>query len=387
MKKIYLDQASTTFPKPECVAKAVYEYMTGNGSNINRGCYENAYDTEEVVLETRELLCELFDGTDCKNVIFTKNVTESLNIVLKGFLKPGDHILTSSMEHNAVMRPLRQLEEAGITFNRIPCNEQGELLLETMEGLLKANTKAVVMMHASNVCGTVLPIQEVGAFCKNHGIKFIVDCAQTAGVLPISMKDMNIDVLCFTGHKGLFGPQGIGGFILQEDMTGEITPLLSGGTGSISHTEEIPEFMPDRFEPGTMNLPAIFGLHAALEWLSENGRENIHKREIKLTELFLEKVRVLDPAGEKIRLIGKQSSEGRTAVISIQTPGRDISEVAYLLDRNYGIMTRVGLHCAPNAHKTLGTYPTGTIRFSFGYFNTEEEVLFAANALEEILWN
>ena len=198
---------------------------------------------------------------------------------------------------------------------------------------------------------------------------------------------MNIDVLCFTGHKGLFGPQGIGGFILQEDMTGEITPLLSGGTGSISHTEEIPEFMPDRFEPGTMNLPAIFGLHAALEWLSENGRENIHKREIKLTELFLEKVRVLDPAGEKIRLIGKQSSEGRTAVISIQTPGRDISEVAYLLDRNYGIMTRVGLHCAPNAHKTLGTYPTGTIRFSFGYFNTEEEVLFAANALEEILWN
>lgn len=387
MKKIYLDQASTTFPKPECVAKAVYEYMTGNGSNINRGCYENAYDTEEVVLETRELLCELFDGTDCKNVIFTKNVTESLNIVLKGFLKPGDHILTSSMEHNAVMRPLRQLEEAGITFNRIPCNEQGELLLETMEGLLKANTKAVVMMHASNVCGTVLPIQEVGAFCKNHGIKFIVDCAQTAGVLPISMKDMNIDVLCFTGHKGLFGPQGIGGFILQEDMTGEITPLLSGGTGSISHTEEIPEFMPDRFEPGTMNLPAIFGLHAALEWLSENGRENIHKREIKLTELFLEKVRVLGPAGEKIRLIGKQSSEGRTAVISIQTPGRDISEVAYLLDRNYGIMTRVGLHCAPNAHKTLGTYPTGTIRFSFGYFNTEEEVLFAANALEEILWN
>ena len=387
MKKIYLDQASTTFPKPECVAKAVYEYMTGNGSNINRGCYENAYDTEEVVLETRELLCELFDGTDCKNVIFTKNVTESLNIVLKGFLKPGDHILTSSMEHNAVMRPLRQLEEAGITFNRIPCNEQGELLLETMEGLLKANTKAVVMMHASNVCGTVLPIQEVGAFCKNHGIKFIVDCAQTAGVLPISMKDMNIDVLCFTGHKGLFGPQGIGGFILQEDMTGEITPLLSGGTGSISHTEEIPEFMPDRFEPGTMNLPAIFGLHAALEWLSENGKENIHKREIKLTELFLEKVRVLDPAGEKIRLIGKQSSEGRTAVISIQTPGRDISEVAYLLDRNYGIMTRVGLHCAPNAHKTLGTYPTGTIRFSFGYFNREEEVLFAVKALEEILWN
>ena len=168
MKKIYLDQASTTYPKPECVAQAVFEYMTGNGSNINRGCYENAYDTEEVVLETRELLCELFDGPDCKNVVFTKNVTEALNIVLKGFLKSGDHVMVSSMEHNAVMRPIRQLEEAGVTFDRIPCTVQGELIFEEMEALLKPNTKAVVMMHASNVCGTILPVKEVGAFCKAH---------------------------------------------------------------------------------------------------------------------------------------------------------------------------------------------------------------------------
>ena len=387
MKKIYLDQASTTYPKPECVARAVYEYMTGIGSNINRGCYENAYDTEEVVLETRELLCELFDGPDCKNVIFTKNVTESLNVVLKGFLKPGDHILTSSIEHNAVMRPIRQLEAEGVSFDRIPCNGQGELLLEKAEGLLKPNTKAIVMMHASNVCGTLLPLKEVGVFCKSHGLKFIVDCAQTAGVFPISMKEMNIDALCFTGHKGLYGPQGIGGFILQEDMIGEISPLLSGGTGSISHTEEIPDFMPDRFEPGTMNLPGIFGLHAALEWLNDTGIENIHNKEKELTELFLKKIQKMDPEGEKIRLVGKKFVDGRTSVVSIQTPGRDVSEIAYLLDKNYGIMTRVGLHCAPNAHKTLDTYPTGTVRFSFGYFNTEEEVLFAVKALEELLWN
>lgn len=387
MKKIYLDQASTTYPKPECVAKAVYEYMTGNGSNINRGCYENAYDTEEVVLETRELLCELFDGPDCKNVVFTKNVTESLNVVLKGFLKSGDHVLVSSMEHNAVMRPIRQLEKNGVEFDRVPCSEQGELKLQSMEALLRQNTKAVVMMHASNVCGTILPLKEVGAFCKTHGLKFIVDCAQTAGTMPISMKEMNIDILCFTGHKGLCGPQGIGGFILQEEMISAMTPLLSGGTGSISHTEEIPEFMPDRFEPGTMNLPGIFGLNSALGWINEVGIENIYNKERILTRLFLEEIGKLDPKGEKIKLVGKKTEEGRTAVVSIQTPGRDVSEVAYLLDKNYGIMTRVGLHCAPSAHQTLGTYPTGTVRFSFGYFNTEEEVLFAVKALEEILWN
>ena len=387
MKKIYLDQASTTYPKPECVAKAVYDYMTGNGCNINRGCYENAYDTEEVILETRELLCQLFDGQDCKNVVFTKNVTESLNIVLKGFLKSGDHVLVSSMEHNAVMRPIRQLEKLGISFDRIPCNNHGELLLETLEDLLKENTKAVVLMHASNVCGTILPIKEVGFFCEKHGLKFIVDCAQTAGVWPISMKEMKIDALCFTGHKGLYGPQGIGGFILQEDLIAFIDPLLSGGTGSISHTEEIPSFMPDRLEPGTMNLPGIFGLHAALEWINATGIHKIREKEHSLTALFLEKIRNLDPKGDKIRLIGKKTDDNRTAVVSIQTPGRDISEIAYLLDKNYGIMTRVGLHCAPSAHKTLHTYPTGTIRFSFGFFNTEEEVLLAVRALEDLLWN
>ena len=387
MEKIYLDNASTTFPKPERVAKIVYEYMINSGANINRGCYDNAYAVEELVLETRELITELFHGPDCRNVIFTKNVTESLNILLKGFLKPGDHVLVSSMEHNAVMRPLVQLEKQGVRFTRIPCEKDGSLKLDCLETCLLSETRAVVMMHASNVCGTILPIKEVGAFCKAHGLAFIVDCAQTAGVVPISMKEMNIDVLCFAGHKGLYGPQGIGGFILEEKMGRRISPLLSGGTGSISHTEDIPEFKPHRFEPGTINLPGIFGLHAALRWLSETGMENIHNKEKKLTDLFLEKLKALDPKGEKIRLTGKETARGRTAVVSVRTPDRDASEVAYLLDKSYGIMTRVGLHCAPSAHRTLGTYPAGTVRFSFGYFNTEEEVLFAVKALEEILWN
>lgn len=387
MKRIDLDQASTTFPKPEGTARAVYDYMTGNGSNINRGCYEQAYETEETVLETRERLKELFEGEDCKNVVFTKNVTESLNVTLKGFLKPGDHVLVSSMEHNAVMRPLRQLEAGGVTFDRIPCTNRGELILSEMEGLLKPETKAVVMTHASNVCGTVLPIREVGKFCREQGLEFFVDSAQTAGVLPISMKEMNISALCFTGHKGLYGPQGIGGFLLKEAMIEKMSPLLSGGTGSLSHTEEIPEFMPDRFEPGTLNLPGIYGLNASLSWLLETGVSPIHQKERGLTRRFLEKIKELDETGTKIRLIGKDMEEDRTAVVSITTPGKDEAEIAYRLDREYGIMTRVGLHCAPAAHQTLGTYPTGTIRFSFGYFNTEEEIDEAANALKEILWN
>lgn len=387
MKRIDLDQASTTFPKPEGTVRAVYDYMTGNGSNINRGCYEQAYETEETVLETRERLKELFEGEDCKNVVFTKNVTESLNVTLKGFLKPGDHVLVSSMEHNAVMRPLRQLEAGGVTFDRIPCTNRGELILSEMEGLLKPETKAVVMTHASNVCGTVLPIREVGKFCREQGLEFIVDSAQTAGVLPISMKEMNISALCFTGHKGLYGPQGIGGFLLKEAMIEKMSPLLSGGTGSLSHTEEIPEFMPDRFEPGTLNLPGIYGLNASLSWLLETGVSPIHQKERGLTRRFLEKIKELDETGTKIRLIGKDTEEDRTAVVSITTPGKDEAEIAYRLDREYGIMTRVGLHCAPAAHQTLGTYPTGTIRFSFGYFNTEEEIDEAANALKEILWN
>lgn len=383
MEKIYLDNASTTFPKPEAVPKAVYEYMTAQGANINRGCYDSAYDVEELVFETRQMLADLFHGGDCKNVVFTKNVTESLNVILKGFLRPGDHILVSAMEHNAMMRPIRQLEAAGVAFDRIPCDEAGNLRLEEMEKLLRPNTRAVAMMHASNVCGTVLSIAAVGEICHARGLKFMVDCAQTAGVFDIDMEAMHIDALAFTGHKGLLGPQGIGGFILKEEMIGLIDPLLSGGTGSISHTEEIPAFMPDRFEPGTMNLPGIMGLHAGLQWLEETGIENIRDHELALTGRFLSGLEKLERAGQ-IRIVGRRDTVSRTGVVSIQTLEKELSQAAFELDTNFGIQTRVGLHCAPSAHQTLGTYPTGTIRFSFGWFNREADVDAALNALEEI---
>ena len=383
MEKIYLDNGATSFPKPKEVADAVYDYMTHCGTNINRGGYQAAYDLEGTVFETREMLVNMFGGDDCKNVVFTKNITESLNVILKGFLKPGDHILCSSMEHNAVMRPLVQLEGLGVEFSRIPGTETGELVLDAVEGMIKENTRAIVMSHASNICGTVNPIAEVGAICKKHGLKFFVDSAQTAGVLPIDMKEMNIDALCFTGHKSLLGPQGIGGFIIREDLIDQIYPILSGGTGSISHTEETPDFMPDKFEPGTMNLPGIVGLNAGLKWIQDRGLENIASHELALTQRFLDGMKPLEEEG-LVRVCGLKGTEGRVGVVSIQTLKADCADAAFRLDFEYGIATRVGLHCAPNAHKTLGTFPTGTIRFSFGNFNTEADADAAIKAVTEI---
>lgn len=384
MRQIYLDNGSTTFPKPKAVAEAVYRYLTENGSNVGRGNYHRAYGVEEQVYETRELLCELFHGKDCRNVVFTKNVTESLNVLLKGLLQPGDHVLVSSMEHNAVMRPLMQLTRRGVAFSRVPCAPDGTLCLEEMENLVQERTRAVVMTHASNVCGTVLPIEKVGAFCRKHGLFFLVDSAQSAGVLPIDMETMHIDALAFTGHKGLLGPQGTGGFVLTERILPHLEPLLSGGTGSLSHTEEVPEFLPDRFEPGTMNLPGILGLRAALLWLKETGIEEVRKHELDLTEQFLRELAPMEAVGQ-VRILGRSGREGRTGVVSIQTLKQDIAQVAFQLDKDYGIMTRVGLHCAPSAHRTLGTFPAGTIRFSFGWWNTEEDVEAALAALGRIL--
>ncbi len=384
MKNIYLDQASTSFPKAPFVADAVYRYLSGLAVNINRGCYDTAYSVEEKVYETREQLCRLFHFPNCKNVIFTGNVTASLNILLKGLLKPGDHVLVSAMEHNAVMRPLVQLQNSGVTFDRIPCTSDGSLRLSEAEKLLLPQTRVLVCLHASNVCGTVMPAKEIGAFCHRHGLLFILDSAQTAGILPIDMEDMHIDALAFTGHKGLRGPQGIGGFLVKDGLAGQITPLLSGGTGSISHTEEIPDFLPDRFEPGTPNLPGILGLHAALKYLQDRTMEEIFRHEMTLTQYFLEGLRNLDPEQKHIRLIGKPDTQERCAVVSLQTLHMDMAQVAYELDSRYGIMTRVGLHCAPNAHKSLGTYPSGTIRFSFGPENTKEELDTALQALNHI---
>ncbi len=384
MDAIYLDNASTTFPKPKAVPEAMYHYMTRSGSNINRGCYDRAYAVEELVYETRQMLCSLFGGEDCRNVAFTKNVTESLNVILKGLLKPGDHVLVSSMEHNAVMRPLVQLEKQGISFSRIPCRRDGSLILEEMAPLVKKETRAVVMTHASNVCGTMMPYEQVGAFCRERGLLFIADTAQTAGVWPLDMERMKIDALAFTGHKGLLGPQGIGGFLLSEKLLPQMESLIAGGTGSISHTEVMPDFMPDRFEAGTMNLPGIVGLHAGLGWIRETGMEQIRSHELALTRQFLEGLKSMDPYEKRLRVVGKKDTEGRTGVVSVQTVRRELAQTAYELDVQYGIMTRVGLHCAPSAHQTLGTFPTGTIRFSFGWWNTREEAALALQALDEL---
>ncbi len=384
MKKIYLDQASTSFPKAPGVADAVYHYLSDFAVNVNRGSYDTAYSVEEQVYETREQLCRLFHFPESRNVIFTGNVTASLNILLKGLLRPGDHVLVSSMEHNAVMRPVIQLEKTGVSFDRIPCAPDGSLLLSEAEALIRPETRALVCLHASNVCGTIMPVRELGEFCQNHGITFILDAAQTAGVLPIHMEELHIDALAFTGHKGLRGPQGIGGFLIRNSLVSQITPLLSGGTGSISHTEEVPDFLPDRFEPGTPNLPGILGLHAALTHLENHPMEDAFAHEMALTQYFLDGIKDLDPRGTSIRIIGKTDRKDRCAVVSIQTLDKDLAEAAYELDAAYGIMTRVGLHCAPNAHKTLGTYPTGTIRFSFGPENTTEELDTALFALKRI---
>ncbi len=392
MQKIYLDQSSTSFPKAPGTTQAVLDYMTGCGSNIGRGSYASAYSAEKTVFDTRRLLCRLFGGrgaaSDPKNVIFTKNATESLNFLIKGLLKSGDHVLVSAMEHNALMRPLIQLERYGISFTRVPCGGDGSMDPADVEKRVLDSTKAVVMLHASNVCGTVMPAGDIGRLCRSRGLIFILDAAQTAGILPIDTEELCIDALAFTGHKGLLGPQGTGGFLIRPELASLVEPLISGGTGSLSHTEEIPDFLPDRFEAGTLNLPGIAGLHASLEWLSEHRErgknDSILSHELKLTERFIQNTEPLEKKG-LLRIIGKRDLKDRVGVVSILPEEMDPAQLAFRLDEEYGIATRVGLHCAPNAHKTLSTWPTGTLRFSFGAFNTEEEVDTAVSALREIL--
>lgn len=383
MDYIYLDNASTSFPKAPNVASAMADYITNRGININRGSYALAYDVEDIIYTTRQRLNTLFNGHDPSHVIFTQNVTMSLNMVIKGLLKSGDHVLVSSMEHNAVMRPLTQLLDKGITFDIIPCDKMGSIQLESMDSLIRPNTVALIINHASNVCGTIQPLESIGSICKTHNLQFIVDAAQTAGVIPIDVKACHIDALCFTGHKGLLGPQGIGGIILTKEMAQNLTPLIAGGTGSFSHLETMPTHMPDAFEAGTLNLPGIIGLNEGLAYIESQGMENIHNHELALTQSFLEGLQSIDG----INIVGKQNIQDRTAVVSITIDGMDPASIAYELESNYHIMTRVGLHCAPRAHQTLETYPEGTVRFSFGYANTHKDVETALSALHRIVKN
>ena len=381
MSKIYLDNGSTSFPKAPGVGKAMADFIEKVGVNIGRGGYEEAYSAAEVVLDTREKLCRLFHFDRPENVIFQSGITAAMNVLLKGLLKPGDRVLTTSMEHNAVMRPLRQLEEIGVEVVLIPCRGDGTLDFEALIDLATPGTRALVMTHASNMCGTVMPVKDVAEYCQTLGIWTIVDCAQTAGILPIDMEDWGVDAIAFAGHKGLLGPQGIGGFLITDDLAAEVDPLLSGGTGSISHLETVPDFMPDRFEPGTQNLPGIFGLHAALSYLEEVGIDRIYQHEMALAARLLEGFSKL----EGIRVAGRTQLTGRTAVVSVDFLQMDNADAAYLLEDKYGIMTRCGLHCAPQAHKTVGTYPQGTVRFAPGRETTEAEIDAALAAVQEIL--
>lgn len=370
LETIYFDNGSTSFPKAPGVGDAVKQLLDEGCYNINRGAYAGAYALEDMVLDTREQLCSLFHFSQPRNVVFTPGITYSLNIFLKGLLHPGDHVIVSSMEHNGLMRPLTQLAAQGISFDAAQADDRGVLDPQKVEELIRPNTRAVFMLHGSNVCGTLLPIGEVGKICARHQLFFIVDSAQTAGVFPIDMEEMGIDGLCFAGHKGLRGPQGIGGFLARDTLLQQMDPLLSGGTGSRSDSEELPEQMPDRFEPGTMNLPGIAGLHAALAALEKIGIDHIRERELEVTRAFLEGAKTLPGT----RIVGRQDLQDRAAIVSLDFLDRDNAEIAFRLESEYGVMTRCGLHCAPRAHKTLGTFPQGTVRFSFSHHNTLEEV-------------
>lgn len=379
-KTLYLDNAATTYPKPPQVARAVAEYIANIGVNVNRGGYAKAYDAAESILTLRERLCSFFQGPDPRNVIFTANVTSSLNFLLKGWLKPGDHIIVTSLEHNAVMRPLVQLQEQGVSFDCIPPDQNGLPDMSAVKGLIKENTRVIASLHASNVSGGIVDIAALGQICQENNLKLIVDSAQSAGILPIQMKDMHIDALAFTGHKGLMGPQGIGGFIITDEMAAETTPLIAGGTGSFSHLETMPNLLPDRFEAGTMNLPGMAGLAAAMDFLEEQGIEKIHAHEQKLTRVFIDGLK----DHEQIDIIGKDYPQ-RVAVISLNFLGCDNAKIAWMLENEYGIMVRCGLHCAPRAHKSVGTYPEGTVRFAPGIFTTEDDMQYAVEAILKVL--
>lgn len=381
MKRIYFDNGATSFPKAPGVGDAILESINNIGGSVNRGVSSQSMKSEYVVYETREMLCKLFNFSFVENVVFTKNVTESINLILKSFLKNGDHVIVSSVEHNAVMRPLHVLEEMGITITKIPVTLDGDLSIELLKESISPKTKLILMTHASNVTGTVLPLEEVGLVAKEKGIRFVVDGAQTAGHRLVDMEKFHCDALCFTGHKGLLGPQGIGGVLIGQEMVKEMTSYIEGGTGSKSNSEIQPDYMPDKFESGTPNLPGIFGLNAALRYLEEKGIDGIHDQEEALVNYFVDKIRE-----KKLgTFIGPDKSDKRSNVVSVDFVGYDNAIISSALVHEHGISNRCGMHCAPSAHQTFGTFPQGTVRFSVSHFNTVEEVDEVLAAIESIL--
>jgi len=383
MKTLYLDNAATSFPKPAEMMRAMEKFQRETGANPGRSGHGRSIDAGRVIYETREALARLFNVDDSLRIALTKNSTEAINIALLGALKPGDHVITSAMEHNSVMRPLRFLESRGVELSVVPCSLQGELDPDDIRKAFRKNTKMVVLTHASNVTGTILPVSEVGRIVREKdGVMFCVDAAQTAGALPIDVEQMKIDLLAFTGHKSLFGPQGTGGLYVREGLEKRIAPLMMGGTGSRSEFEEQPDFMPDKFESGTPNTIGFAGLKAGAAFVLEQAIEVIRAREQQLTACFLEQLEAL---GNDVTVYGPKDSSKQTAVVSFNVKNISPSDAAYHFEENRGILCRPGLHCAPSAHRTLGTFPRGTIRFSFSFFHTREDVDQAAAAVRELL--
>lgn len=378
-RRVYLDNAATSYPKPEAVYRAVDWFLREVGASAGRGGYRLALKADEIVYQARSALARLFNVKDASRIVFTANATESLNLAIKGLVGPGDHVVTSSMEHNAVWRCLKTLErDQGVEPTIVPCAADGTLAPEAVEGALRPNTRLIVLTHASNVTGTIMPVAEVGEIARRHGIPFLVDAAQTAGVLPIDVERDRIDLLAFTGHKGLLGPFGTGGLYIREGF--EPRPLKEGGTGSESRLPYQPQTLPERYEAGTLNVCGLAGLAAGVEFILNEGVEKIRAKEKSLTRHALEALADVEGA----EIYGPKDAERQVGLISFNLAGVDGVEVAYVLDEVYGIMVRVGLHCAPLAHQTIGTLDRGTVRVSLGYFNTFADLDYLGEALQSI---
>ncbi|SHK23660.1 aminotransferase class V-fold PLP-dependent enzyme [Tepidibacter formicigenes] len=376
---IYLDNAATSFPKPENVLRAVYDFIKDEGATAGRGAYEKALNSDRCIYETRKLICNLFNHKNPSSVIFTSNVTEALNTAIRGILKENDHVITSSLEHNAVWRSLKTLErDKNISISTIPCTKEGYTCPSKIEKYIKENTSLIVFTHASNVLGTIQPIKEIGAIARKYKIPFLVDAAQTAGAYPIDIQNDNIDILAFTGHKSLLGPMGTGGFIINWD--GNIKPLKAGGTGGDSSFEYQPDYLPNKFETGTPNVPGIVGLGEGIKFINKVGIENIIKKEKEIIDYALKKLEEVDD----IVIYGPKNSEKIANVISFNIDGLVSEEIAYELDQEYNIMIRVGLHCAPTAHRVIGTEKIGTLRIGIGYFNEKSHIDMLVGALKDI---
>ncbi len=360
--------------------EAMTDFSVGIGASPGRSGHKKSIDSGRVIFEARDRIASILGADDPLRIVLTKNATEALNIAIKGLLKPGDHCVTSSMEHNSVMRPLRSLELSGVRLDIVGCSETGMLDPDGIRRAIKPDTRAIYLTHASNVTGAVMPVTEVGRIARDHGIIFCADAAQTAGALPIDVKGMGVDILAFTGHKSLFGPQGTGGLYIRKGLEQAISPIMSGGTGSKSEFEQQPDFMPDKYESGTPNAIGIAGLNAGIRFIEKTGVDIIRDKEVSLISQFIEGLKKIKGA----IVYGPQLVSDRIAVVSFNLSGISPSEASLILDEKYNIMCRPGLHCAPQAHRTIGTFPAGTLRFSFAYFNTEEEIDYSLKALYEI---